>query len=160
MPEYQAAQTISIFMSMPSREIMTESIVRHALNSGKQVFIPYIYKIKEPRVDNLPTSIMDMLELASEEDYASLKPDKWGIPSIDKASVGERTNCFGGKGLTNGEPPVMGAPRLDMIVMPSMAFDHEMHRLGHGKGYYDNFITRYCSAENGKRNKPFLGMLS
>lgn len=158
MPEYQAAQTISIFMSMPSREIMTESIVKHALNSGKQVFIPYIYKAKEPRVENTPASIMDMLRLASGEDYASLEPDKWGIPSIDKASVDQRTNCFGAKGLTNGQPPAPSPAVLDLILTPSMAFDQEMNRLGHGKGYYDNFITRYCSAGHEIRNKPFLGM--
>ncbi|GAB7355915.1 hypothetical protein MBLNU459_g6559t1 [Dothideomycetes sp. NU459] len=156
MPEYQAAQTISIFMSMPRREIMTERIVRHALDAGKQVFIPYIYKAKEPRGANVPSSIMDMLQLASREDYASLKPDKWEIPSIDKASVDQRKNCFGGTGLTNGEMPASDAPRLDMIVTPSMAFDHEMNRLGHGKGYYDNFITRYCAQADGKRDKPFL----
>lgn len=148
-------------MSMPSGEINTQRVLRHALKSGKQVFIPYIYKVREPRGQDLPASIMDMLHLSSEEDMATLTPDKWGIPSIQKDSVNDRMNCFGGKGLTNGESPLDSAQPLDLIVMPSMAFDADMNRLGHGKGYYDNFLTRYCSGKldnGGQRKKPFLGM--
>jgi len=29
-----------------------------------------------------------------------------------------------------------------LIVVPSVALDRQMNRLGHGKGYYDNFIQR------------------
>lgn len=148
-------------MSMPSGEINTRHLLKHALSCGKQVFIPYIYKPQNPHTNDLPASIMDMLQLSSEEDRASLKADKWGIPSISKTSVSDRVNCLGGKGLTNGESLETEAPGLDVIVMPSMAFDQEMNRLGHGKGYYDNFITRYCSAMNEQgevRKKPFLGM--
>lgn len=36
-----------------------------------------------------------------------------------------------------------------------MAFDCSLSRLGHGKGYYDRFITRYAAAHGGKR--PLLG---
>lgn len=144
-------------MSMPAGEINTQGVLRHALSVGKQVYIPYIYKPVAPKAENLPASIMDMLHLSSEEDMAGLKADKWGIPSIQKDSVEARANCFGGTGLSNGESPKKDADGLDLIVMPSMAFDREMNRLGHGKGYYDNFITRLC--DDGKRKKPFLGML-
>ncbi|KAF1344140.1 hypothetical protein BDV97DRAFT_304642, partial [Delphinella strobiligena] len=159
LPEYKNARSIGIFMSMPSGEINTGRLLKHALSCGKQVFIPYIYKPQEPHTQGLPASIMDMLQLSSEEDRASLKADKWGIPSISKVSVSDRVNCLGGKGLTNGESLETEALGLDVIVMPSMAFDQEMNRLGHGKGYYDNFITRYCSAKNEQgnvRKKPFL----
>ncbi|THX46361.1 nagb/rpia/CoA transferase-like protein [Aureobasidium pullulans] len=159
LPEYKIARSISIFMSMPSAEINTESLTKDALSSGKHVFVPYIYKPKQPRQDNLPVSIMDMLQLASEDDYASLQPDKWGIPSIPKETVPSRTNSFGGKDLTDGDAPAPNAAGLDMILMPCMAFDQDLNRLGHGKGYYDNFLTRYCSgktADGQNRKKPFL----
>ena len=161
MPEYKNARSISIFMSMPTGEINTEGLVMDALNSGKRVFVPYIYKPKEPKHDGTPASIMDMLQLASEHDRSSLQPDKWGIPSIAKDTVSERANAFGGKDLTHGDWPATDAPGLDVILMPCMAFDQELNRLGHGKGYYDNFLTRYCSGkkEDGQnRKKPFLGM--
>lgn len=136
-------------MSMPGREISTAEIVDHALESGKQVFVPYIY-----RSATKGESVMDMLLLRSMEDRESLKPDKWGIPSLDEQSVGERENCFGGKGLTDGAPPTEEGKGLDVVVMPGMAFDRDFNRLGHGKAYYDTFIERCCI--DGRR-KPFLG---
>jgi len=142
MPEYVSCQRISIFMSMPKGELQTEDIVRHALRSGKKVFVPYIYKTNSVDSDQ-PSSIMDMLQLRNEDDYQSLTPDKWGIPSIDASSVDDRVNCFGDKGLTYGRLGAKADSGLDVVLVPAVAFDREMNRLGHGKGYYDNFLTRY-----------------
>ncbi|CAD0017352.1 unnamed protein product [Aureobasidium pullulans] len=129
LPEYKNARSISIFMSMPSAEINTESLTKDALSSGKHVFVPYIYKPKQPRQDNLPVSIMDMLQLASEDDYASLQPDKWGIPSIPKETVPSRTNSFGGKDLTDGDAPAPDTAGLDATAKATMTtFSHGIVR--------------------------------
>lgn len=118
---------------MPSGELSTTRIVRDALQNGRQVYIPYIHTQDK-------TSVMDMVALESMTEFESLQLDKWGIPSLQATQIEGRQN-----GLTQG---------LDLIVMPGMAFDRGFRRLGHGKGYYDHFLTQY-SKRAGKM--PFLG---
>jgi 5-formyltetrahydrofolate cyclo-ligase len=140
MPEYKAARRISVYLSMPGGEISTSDIVRNALGQGKKVFVPYTYNLQSPK-EGQPKSIMDMVELQSMKDFESLESDKWGIPTPSKASISSRANCFGGTGVTNGETKGAEAG-LDLIIMPGMAFDSHFGRLGHGKGFYDYFLTR------------------
>ncbi|KAM0327957.1 hypothetical protein ACHAQA_005356 [Verticillium albo-atrum] len=139
---YVNAQRISIFLSMPSGEIQTDAIVRHALSSGKQVFIPYLHK--SPLGENdAPARVMDMVRLRDLQDYESMQPDKWGIPSIDPTTIDERQRILGGPDAQHSE-----AATLDMILMPGVAFDldaetSQLRRLGHGRGFYDFFLQRY-----------------
>lgn len=151
MPEYKSAMRISVYLSMPGGEISTSGIVKDALDQGKKVFIPYTYNQAQPK-EGQPRSIMDMLELSSMEDFDSLQLDKWGIPTPSGDSIESRANCFGGKGITNLRAEAV-SEGLDMIVMPGMAFDSNFGRLGHGKGFYDYFLTR-C---NQVSRVPFRG---
>jgi 5-formyltetrahydrofolate cyclo-ligase len=41
---YRDARRISVYLSMPRGEVLTESIVRHALAAGKDVFVPYLHR--------------------------------------------------------------------------------------------------------------------
>lgn len=152
LPQYKEARRISIYLSMPTGEAQTDIIERDAMSSGKEVFVPYIYKSNE--VAGERRALMDMLQLrAPREDET--KPDKWGIPTLDSQSVQDRRNCFGGHGLAHGEARSTATDGgLDLIVMPAMAFDHGMRRLGHGRGYYDTFIQLCHDIGNGR--KPFL----
>lgn len=151
MPEYKAARRISVYLSMPTGEINTSNIVRDALDQGKKVFVPYTYNLDE-RVEGQPKSIMDMVELSSMKDFESLEADKWGIPTPSKDSISSRANCFGTTGITNGKTQDI-TDGLDLIVMPGMAFDSSFGRLGHGKGFYDFFLSRCHQA----LRMPFRG---
>ena len=126
---------------MPGAELQTAQIVTHALESGKTVFVPFITR-KSPT--------MDMLQLRDQQDFNTLKPDNWGIPSLDPASVEDRTNCLGYKGV-KGTPAAGG--HLDLVLVPAVAFDQDYNRLGHGKGYYDRFLKHYAQS-TGKQ--PYL----
>lgn len=139
---YQDAKRVSVFLSMPSGEIQTDGIVKHALESGKEVFIPYLHKNPSPSPD-LPPRVMDMVRLKNLDDYESLKPDRWGIPSVDPATVHERQRILGGPDAYHSDKAL-----LDLILVPGVAFDIDsesgaIRRLGHGKGFYDYFINRH-----------------
>jgi len=136
---YQEAKVIGIYLSMPTGEIHTHALVRHALASGKKVFVPYLHKAKSPSPD-APRSVMDMVDLRSLSDYDSLKRDSWGIPTVGADTVDQREHVL--------ENSTQDSAELDMILVPDVAFDIDpktgfVKRLGHGKGYYDYFLHRY-----------------
>ncbi|KAI1112780.1 5-formyltetrahydrofolate cyclo-ligase [Nemania sp. NC0429] len=142
---YRDAKTVAVYLSMPGCEIQTDPIVRHALASGKRVFVPYLHKSGLAPGDG-PARLMDMVSLKDVEDYESLQRDKWGIPSVDGATVHERQRSIG---ELDGERSA-DAP-LDLILLPGVAFDLDpetgaVRRLGHGKGFYDYFLHRYALA--------------
>ncbi|KJZ77915.1 hypothetical protein HIM_02552 [Hirsutella minnesotensis 3608] len=140
---YKDANRISVFLSMPAAEVQTDAIVRHALSCGKQVFVPYLHKppIEAPGV---PARVMDMVSIASINDYESLRPDRWGIPSVDPSTVSGRRRVLGGP---DSRPADLSS--LDLVLMPGVAFDFDdagrVRRLGHGKGFYDFFLNRYLA---------------
>ncbi|KAF3767622.1 nagb/rpia/CoA transferase-like protein [Cryphonectria parasitica EP155] len=141
---YVDASRISVFLSMPSAEVQTDEVVRHALASGKHVFVPYLHKSPLPSNPDIPSRVMDMVRLKDVRDYESLKRDKWGIPSIDPATVHQRQRILGGPDEHQSEKAT-----LDLILMPGVAFDiaphsNEIRRMGHGRGFYDLFLERYA----------------
>ncbi|QUC16833.1 uncharacterized protein UV8b_01074 [Ustilaginoidea virens] len=155
---YLEARRISIYLSMPSGEIQTDAIVRHALTLGKQVFVPYLHN-SPPGMPDTPPRVMDMVRLKDVRDYESLQLDRWGIPSIDPASVHARQRILGGP--DEHQPP---QACLDLILLPGVAFDFDesgaVRRLGHGKGFYDFFMNRYLAESSSSRGanaaKPVL----
>lgn len=141
---------------MPGREASTHDIVLRAFDDGKSVFVPYLHS------DEISKSkIMDMLQLQGREDFNSLKPDAWGIPSIPKDSVDNRRNALGGMGISNlalGDQKSI--PILDLIFMPAVVFDQSLRRLGHGKGFYDRYLQKYkiaLDSSQAGQTMPHLG---
>ncbi|KAK9435318.1 5-formyltetrahydrofolate cyclo-ligase [Metarhizium brunneum] len=153
---YVEAKSISIYLSMPSGEVQTDAIVRHALDSGKQVFIPYLHK-SPLDTPGTPARVMDMVHLKNMQDYESLRPDRWGIPSVDPATVHERQRILGGPDAHRSD-----RAGLDLMLLPGVAFDFDesgaIRRLGHGKGFYDFFMNRYLAKAASPANeaKPIL----
>ncbi|KAI1290693.1 5-formyltetrahydrofolate cyclo-ligase [Xylaria venustula] len=148
---YRKAKNVGVYLSMPGGEIQTDPIVRHALASGKRVFVPYLHKSGLPPGEG-PGRLMDMVSLRDIEDYESLQRDKWGIPSVDSATVHERQRSIG---ELDGEPSADAS--LDLIFLPGVAFDIDpetgiVRRLGHGRGFYDYFLHRYALAVQAEKN--------
>src|SRR5690554_439481 len=105
---------------MPGGEIETDDIVRDAISSGKQVYVPFLHKTHLETKDS-PPRLMDMVQLKSISDYESLKRDRWGIPSIDPLTVHERVRILG----TDPDQIPPESQGLDLILMPAVAFDYD-----------------------------------
>ncbi|EPX71015.1 5-formyltetrahydrofolate cyclo-ligase [Schizosaccharomyces octosporus yFS286] len=124
LPEWIKSKNVCLFMSMPHMEIRTHELVHQALKQGKNVFLP--------KCEGRHT--MSMYQVYSTD---QLIINKWQIPEPDGLS-----------------PKVMDDEiYCDLIIMPGVAFDSNLARLGHGRGYYDDFIHRYkawCSQNSSR----------
>jgi len=140
---------------MPGKEISTHDIVTNALDNGKSVFVPYIHPGEAPK-----SKVMDMLELRDRKDLESLQADAWGIPSLSEESIPERKNALGGRGIANQSVvEQQGSPALDLIFMPAVAFDRSHRRLGHGRGFYDRYLSQYKSHFEAHMSEPTMPAL-
>ncbi|KIM46952.1 hypothetical protein M413DRAFT_440510 [Hebeloma cylindrosporum] len=134
LTSFKHATSVSCYLSMPSGEVRTPAIVDAILASGKTLFVPKIQTAE---------GNMDFFRIHSADDLASLPSGTWGIKEPDVLWQGEkRTSILGS--TTEG---------LDMILLPGVAFDRSLSRLGHGKGYYDRFVSSYVASG---RPKPLL----
>lgn len=160
MPEFERAARVSVYLSMPSGEISTGEIVRQAIAKGKRVFVPSVQCCNGAQVQG---KVMDMLALHSIQDLEGLQRDAWGIPTLDSSTLCSRENALGGLSPSNEASAEEKAnfKGLDLILMPGVAFDSSNGRLGHGKGFYDQFLQRYwqqASGINSNAEMPQLGM--
>lgn len=160
LPEYKQADRLSIYLSMPKGEIFTRAIVLDALREGKRVFVPYVYATTSSATHE-SKSIMTMVSLESKEEYESLRPDAWGIPTVGEATIDER-EVIGGNHeicLDVANRGRSSEKSLDLVVMPGLAFDKRLARLGHGKGYYDVFLQKLHQQviSPAEHDMPFLG---
>ena len=148
---------------MPKSEVVTRTIIHDAFRQGKQIFVPYIYYNNKLHVHPKSRAAMNMVSLHSKSDYEALEPDAWGIPTVAEDSITQRIRILDDLGYSTGSVSQGVAVRekdsksrntefgnLDLIVMPGVAFDRDLGRLGHGKGFYDQFLKRYYDS------KPFL----
>ncbi|CAB3408804.1 unnamed protein product [Caenorhabditis bovis] len=115
---YKSSQRISVYVSTDG-EIQTDDIIRHALENGKQVFIPQFIK----RNKN-----MGMVQLKTVKEFDELPATLWGIRQP--------------KPEWEWKPYQESGP-LDLVLMPVVAFTKDLKRCGHGMGYYDRFLGQH-----------------
>ncbi|CEH13686.1 5-formyltetrahydrofolate cyclo-ligase [Ceraceosorus bombacis] len=82
---------------------------------------------------------MRMLLLRDVQEYASLKPNAYGIRELGVEMARVREDA-----LASSTAP-------DLILVPGVAFDVHANRLGHGKGYYDRYLAQLHKAARARR---------
>ena len=94
-----------------SSEVSTEEIIKYALKSGKKIALPRVNKSK-----------LDFYE----------------IKSIDEKLI--KSN-FGIEEPIENSKTFVDKQKIDLVVVPGLAFDKEKNRLGYGGGFYDRFLA-------------------
>ena len=82
---------------------------------------PLLEKYKDEKVILLPVTHRDSIELRQYVGKDNLKQGHFGIPV-------PQTSTY------------RGTP--DLVVIPGLAFDKDLVRMGRGKGYYDRFLRK------------------
>ncbi|PLW28750.1 hypothetical protein PCANC_21787 [Puccinia coronata f. sp. avenae] len=127
---YLDARRVSCYKSMSSAELPTDSIIKNLLETSKKVFLPYIHDQKKTG-----THRMEMLELKT---WQAFQTDLVPV-SFSSSSTSPQVFQFDPdkiSGLENAQDE-----GLDLILLPGLAFDRYGNRLGHGKGYYDEYLN-------------------
>ncbi|KAL1948985.1 hypothetical protein VTO73DRAFT_10791 [Trametes versicolor] len=146
LPEFQQSKSVSCYLNMPTGEVDTSAVVAAIFDAGKTLYVP--------KMLDKERGIMDFLQIFGEHDLRTLPAGQWGIREPDEVRAGARRPSA----LSESAEP------LELIVMPGMAFDRSLSRLGYGRGFYDRFLAAYAQAGAGSgrggRQRPRLGGFS
>jgi len=112
---YRRAKRLLCYVAIDG-EVWTRPILERALADGKRVFVPVV--TDRTRRHMVVAEVRD-----PEKDLAH--KGHYGIPHPLM--------------LTSKEIPLR---RLDLVIVPGVAFDKTGHRLGRGLGYFDRFLER------------------
>lgn len=82
---------------------------------------PLLDKYKDEKTILLPVTHRDRIELRQYIGQDNLKKGHYGIPTPQT-------------GTYRGKP--------DLVIVPGLAFDKDLVRMGRGKGYYDRFLRK------------------
>ena len=138
---WRSANEVMLFFSLPD-EVDMLPLIRAALAEQKRIYLPRVIatqvsrgvdvcEVAEgntlPKKSTLPAGnivsgeemILEVRELAPEQ----LAPGRWGIWEP-----------------TDEAPLLSDYSRLDLVVVPGVAFSSDGKRLGRGKSFYDRFL--------------------
>ncbi|CUA73944.1 5-formyltetrahydrofolate cyclo-ligase [Rhizoctonia solani] len=134
MKTFRESGVVSCFLSMQG-EVDTDGIIREILRAGKTLYVP-----------RMNGRVIDMLRVYDVGDLNALPSGKWGIREPEP--------------LKDGEPrqDAMQSGDLGLIVMPGVAFDSKLARLGYGRGYYDRFVNTYIEKFGATKTPKLVGV--
>ena len=109
--EYRSSKSLGIYYPIGS-EVQTFELIRHSLNDNKIVGLPKI-------IDS--TTIEFFKINGNSFEKISFRKGKYGIsePAISTEAI----------------------DKIDLLIIPGIAFDLKGNRIGYGKGYYDRFLS-------------------
>ena len=110
-PAFQAAKTVMLYCSFDG-EVETVDMIKQAKKMGKQIAVPVTMRTEKKII---PSFVENIEEELPEGPYGIKQPKQESQRFVDN-------------------------DRLDLVVVPGVAFDRRNNRLGRGEGYYDRFL--------------------
>ncbi len=121
LEEYKYSRNILVYANFGS-EVKTDEIILDSLAMGKNVFCP--------KITDHTNGIMIFAKIESLENMVT---GFYGMrePDIDEFSIIYKVNdsLDGDNGRT-------------LIILPGVAFDHKLNRIGYKGGFYDRFLEK------------------
>ena len=112
MPEWQAAETILLFLDFRG-EVSSDPLIRRGLAEGKRICAPKTI-VDERRL--IPLRILD----------------------ADDLIIG----AYGIREPRDADELRVPVDEIDAVILPGVGFDRQGGRLGYGGGYYDRFLPQ------------------
>jgi len=118
MERWQQSKVIHIYVSLRD-EVCTEQIIQQAILQGKIVICPR----------QKPNNILENFVVKTAADVAKIRDGN--VANLDLWSAKLEDERSG---------------KIDLILLPLLAFDENGNRLGFGSGWYDTFCAKHGSA--------------
>lgn len=141
---FKNAKTIGLYMHLPTKELQTDKIISNCFLNNKKVYLPRIEPLKtfnDKKNFVNQKSCLHFLSVENQLEIDNLLPR-------GKYQIREPTYH-----LNNSNDLLLNNEKLDILLLPGVAFTKNCKRLGHGAGFYDDFIKRYREKFN---NLPLL----
>lgn len=110
---FRKAKIVMFYISKDG-EVNTIPMIKGAIQKGKKVAVPLTLTNEKELAVSLISGNDKELEMGP-----------WGIKQPKKSSI----------------RPI-NLKKIDLVVVPALAFDHQRNRLGRGGGYYDRFLKK------------------
>ncbi len=118
---YRRAKLVHTYISSKENEVDTRALIGACLKQGKRVAVPVVM----PGTKTLAHALIDGLD--------QLVVGPWGLAQPDPAAA----------------TWLPAEARIDLVVVPGLAFDRRGHRIGWGGGYYDRFLAQVQAVKIG-----------
>ncbi|MDE2808071.1 MAG: 5-formyltetrahydrofolate cyclo-ligase, partial [Gemmatimonadota bacterium] len=115
------AKLVHTYVSSKENEVDTRTLICTCLAQGKRVAVPVVM----PGTKTLAHALIDGLD--------QLIVGPWGLAQPDPATA----------------TWLPAEARIDLVVVPGLAFDRRGHRIGWGSGYYDRFLAQVQTVKIG-----------
>lgn len=109
---WRRARTVMFYVTHGS-EVRTEGMMERAWRSGKNVVVPFVEDEEKPSISCARIRSID----------GDLRKGSYGI-----------------REPVPGRCEVFQKDRIDLVIVPAVAFDRSGHRIGYGKGCYDRWL--------------------